>query len=34
MQLQEELDGKDDQIHKMQIKLSDLIEEVNVMKLV
>lgn len=34
MQLQAELDAKDDEIHKMQIKLSDLLEEVNSMKTV
>ena len=32
MQLQGELDAKDDEINRMQIKLSDLLNEVNVMK--
>ena len=32
MQLQGELDAKDDEIHRMQIKLSDLLNEVNQMK--
>jgi len=32
MQLQAELDAKDDEIHRMQIKLSDLLNEVNQMK--
>jgi len=32
MQLQAELDAKDDEIHRMQIKLSDLLSEVNQMK--
>lgn len=32
MQLQSELDAKDDEIHRMQIKLADLLEEVNLIK--
>jgi len=32
MQLQGELDAKDDEINRMQIKLSDLLNEVNIMK--